>query len=361
MITGGGTGGHTSPAVAIIEELQRRDPQLSLQWVGRRGNIEERVAKGLGIPFRHVPVEGWPRGKNLRKLLAAAKLGIGIANAAMYIRRFRPQLILGVGGYVSLPLLWAGQRLGVPTLVHEQNKRLGMANRMLAAKATRILLSYPDTVGNFPQERARVVGNPVRSGFASPPSREDACTRFGLDPAIPVVLICGGSQGAKTLNTAVTGMLKSIARDELQLIWMTGQRDAAEARTAAKDAVCKAFVFPFIDDMVGACAASDLIVTRSGASTTAEIAVLGKATVLVPYPFATDNHQEANARAFEHVGAARVLLDNACDAATLLGAIRELVGAPSMLQDMARASKTLARPNAAEMIVDEVFGIVFEK
>ncbi|HOZ46355.1 MAG TPA: undecaprenyldiphospho-muramoylpentapeptide beta-N-acetylglucosaminyltransferase [Candidatus Hydrogenedentes bacterium] len=360
MITGGGTGGHTSPAIAIIEELRKRDPLLMLQWVGRKGNLEERVSRAMDIPFRSVPVEGWPRGQRWRKAWAAAKLAIGMARAAMFIRGFRPQVVLGVGGYVSLPLMYAAQRMGVATVVHEQNKRLGLANRLLAQRARRILLSYPDTLGDYPQDRARVVGNPVRAGFASPPSQAEAKARLGLAEDAPVVLVCGGSQGAHTLNVATAELLGRCTRGEIQFLWMTGAAEAEAAREHADKSGLPVQVFPFIDDMVTACAAADLVVSRAGASTTAELAVLGKPSVLVPYPFATDNHQEQNARALEAAGAAAVILDDACSGERLAQEIRSILGSPERLAAMAHAAATLARPSATETIAEEILSLVFE-
>ncbi|MBN2309818.1 MAG: undecaprenyldiphospho-muramoylpentapeptide beta-N-acetylglucosaminyltransferase [Candidatus Hydrogenedentes bacterium] len=360
MVAGGGTGGHTSPAVAVIEELQQRDPRLDLVWVGRKGGIEERVCRSLSLPFRPIPVEGWPRRRTPRKAWAAAKLAWSILRCRRYIRRFRPQAVFGVGGYVSLPLLWAAQRKGIPTVLHEQNRLLGMANRMLAPRATRILLSFEDTVGSFPEEAARVVGNPVRAGFRHPPAYAEARARFELRPDVPVVLVCGGSQGARTLNAAMQDVIRALGEDEAQFIWMTGQAAAEEARRAAEGAAACTRVFAYIDDMVGACAAADLIVSRAGASSTAEIAVLGKPSVLVPFPFATDNHQEQNAQAFVDAGAARMLLDADCSGDALADAVRDLLGDSARLGAMGEAARSLAKPDAAEAIAEEVLSLVFE-
>ena len=171
MITGGGTGGHTSPALAIIEELQNRDSRLDLQWVGCANSIEERLCSAQSIPFRSVPVKGWPRGSRIRQLWAAVYLARGILASFFHLRKFQPQVVVGVGGYVSVPLMWTAQRLGIPTILHEQNKQLGMANRLLAQKAYQLLLSFPDTTGSYPADRAEVVGNPVRAGFSAAPPR----------------------------------------------------------------------------------------------------------------------------------------------------------------------------------------------
>ncbi len=360
MITGGGTGGHTSPAVAVIEELQKRDAMLAVQWVGRHRGLEQRICERNGVAFRGVPVEGWPRRRSLRRLWVALKLVYSVVRCWLYIRAFRPQAVFGVGGYVSLPLGLAAQRRGVPTVIHEQNRLLGMANRMLAPKAARILLSFPDTVGAYPAERARVVGNPVREGFLHPPSRDTACAALDLDPSIPVVLVCGGSQGAQSLNEALAGALPFLSSGAIQILWMTGQTGIAEARRVAAGHPLRIDTFAFIDDMVTACAAADVIVSRSGASTTAELACLGKPSILVPFPHATDNHQEQNARAFEDAGAARVILDRELTGDGLAAAVKALLEDSALLGRMGEAARSLARPGAAETIAEEIFALVFE-
>lgn len=360
MITGGGTGGHTSPAIAIIEEIRKRDPRLLIQWVGCAGSIEERVSARLAIPFRAISVKGWPRQNRLRQFIAAIALCLGGIRAAFLLLKFRPQVILGVGGYVSVPLTWVAQRVGITTILHEQNKSLGLANALLAKSAARLLLSYPDTIGDYPSDRARVVGNPVRSGFSDPPTREDACLALQLDPAIPTLLVCGGSQGAQTLNEALKGGLDKFEDHPLQILWMTGSAGAATARAAAAQSSINVQVFAFIDDMVTACAAATLIVGRAGASSTAEIAMVGRPSILVPYPYATDNHQETNARAFEQAKAAIVLKDEECTPQRLVALIHQLLEDPPVLAAMAQAARDLAKPVAVEAIVDEIFSVVFE-
>lgn len=360
MITGGGTGGHTSPALAVIEELRKRDPLLAVQWVGRNRGLERRICEHNGIAYRGVPVAGWPRSRSIRRVWVAAKLAYSTLRCWLYIRTFRPQVVFGVGGYVSLPCGLAAQRRDVPTVIHEQNRLLGMANRMLASKATRILLSFEDTVGGYPRENAVVVGNPVREGFLHPPGREAACAALELDPSIPVVLVCGGSQGAQSLNEALAAALKDFSRDEIQFLWMSGPPGIAEARRVAAEHPLRIETFAFIDDMVTACAAADVIVSRSGASTTAELACLGKPSILVPFPHATDNHQEQNARAFEDAGAATVILDRELDGDRLAKAIKDLLEDKDLLTRVGDAARSLARPGAAEAIVEEILGLVFE-
>jgi len=360
MITGGGTGGHTSPALAVIEELRRRDPRLLLQWIGKRGGMEEDVARRNGVPFRPLPVEGWSRRKSPRLVWTLVKLAYSMLRAWFYLKVFQPQAIFGVGGYVSLPALWVGQRTGIKTVLHEQNKKLGLSNRLCAPKATRLLLSFPETEGAYPRDRAILVGNPVRRAFLHPPEREAARARLGLAPDIPTVLVVGGSQGAHTLNEATAELLHLFKPGELQIIWSAGKAEAAFARQKAEGAPLQPQIHPFIEDMATTCAAADVVVSRSGASMTAELAAMGKACILVPYPHAADNHQEHNARAFEQAGAGLVLLDHDCSGARLEAILRDLLADHGRLKAMGEAAKSLARPFAAEEIAEIIMELVYE-
>lgn len=354
MITGGGTGGHTSPAAAVIEELRRRDPRLLLQWVGNKHGMEAQVARRYSVPLRHLPVEGWSRRRSPRMLWTVLKLLWSVIRAWFYLKVFQPQVIFGVGGYASLPAVWAAQRMGVSTVLHEQNKRLGLANRICAARATRLLLSYPDTNGAYPRERAMVTGNPVRAAFLNPPDQASARERLGLDPDTPTVLITGGSQGAHTLNAAMADVMNAFNADTLQFIWGAGKTDVMTARRQAEETPPHVQVHAFIEDMAEACAAADIVVSRAGASTTAELAALGKPSILVPYPHAADNHQEHNARAFEQAGAAIVLLNRDCTGERLATLLRELLASPERLARMGNAAKILAHPTAAEAIAEVI-------
>ena len=358
VITGGGTGGHTSPAVAVIEELKRRDPQLLLQWIGKKNSMEERVAAQHHVPFRSVPVEGWTRTKSPRILITGLKLAWSVFRVWFYLRVFRPQVVFGVGGYVSLPAIWVAQRMGIHTVMHEQNKRLGLANRICASRASRLLLSYPDTVGNFPEEKALVVGNPVRAAFMNPKDKNQAKEELGFRPDVPLVLVIGGSQGAHTINEAMATVVHTLGSEEAQFIWGAGKSEAIQMRLRAEEATTKTEVHAFIDDMATACAAADLIVSRAGASTTAELAVLQKPAILIPYPHAADNHQEHNARAFEKAGAAVVLLDEDCNGESLSDLLRRLIKDDTALETMGKAAKSLAKPMATETIAETIIELV---
>lgn len=322
--------------------------------------MEEEIARRNGVPFRPLPVEGWSRRKSPRMAWTLLKLAYSMLRAWFYLKVFQPQAIFGVGGYVSLPALWVGQRMGIKTVLHEQNKRLGLSNKLCAPKATRLLLSYPETEGNYPRDRAVLVGNPVRRAFLHPEEAPAARARLGLSPDIPTLLVVGGSQGAHTLNEATAALLHTFKPDELQVIWSTGKAGAAAARQKAEGAPLQPQIHPFIEDMATTCAAADIVVSRSGASMTAELAAMGKPSILVPYPHAADNHQEHNARAFEQAGAGLVVLDHECTGASLETLIRTLLQDRSRLKAMGEAAKALARPFAAEEIAETIIELVYE-
>ncbi len=361
MLTGGGTGGHVFPALAIAEELRRRDPQLLLRWVGRAGTLEEEVARRHDFPFRGIAVAPWPRRGRVRQVYTAGRLAWGVVQGLALLRRVRPQAVVGVGGYVSLPLGFAAQRLGIPTILHEQNAHLGLANRVLAEGSSCLCLSFAETAGAERANRTRVTGNPVRQGFIAPPEPERARAQLGLQAGRPVLLVVGGSQGAHTLNAAVAGALEAGKLDEVHVLWATGRSAYERWRTHAAAARPGVQVMPFIDDMPAAASAADCIVSRAGASSTAEIAAMGRASVLVPYPHATDNHQEANARTFEAVGAAEVLLDRDCTGDALAGAVLALLRDEPRRSAMAAAARKLAQPLAADLIAETVLDIVFAR
>lgn len=354
IVTAGGTAGHTSPCEAVIEALRQRDPQLHVQWIGKRGAIEDRVATRLGVSFRSIPMEGWPRKQSLRRLAVGGKLLYSLVRVSMYLRRFRPHVVIGFGGYVSLPVIMAAQRMGYTTAIHEQNSRLGMANRMTAPRASNVFVSYESTLGVPDGVQTAVVGNPVREGFIAPPSKVEACKHMGLDPELPVLLVTGGSQGAQTLNRVLSDALQQFHEAGIQILWLAGKGGAAEARDKAESMGGAVQVFSFLDDMPSAFAAADLIVSRAGASSTAEIAAMRKPSILVPYPHATDNHQEANARAFEEAGAATLLLDADCTGDALTSLVTDLIGHPQTLGRMADAAGSLARIDAAGRIADRL-------
>lgn len=363
LITGGGTGGHVFPGLAIVEELRRRDNLLLVQWVGKKHSLEEQICKKHGIPFRPIPSRSWPRNKGLSQLTTLTVLGFSILRSFQILHRFQPQIVIGVGGYISFPVTWTAQQMGFPTVIHEQNAQLGLANRMLAKKANRVFLSFPlneHLSGELgPRDKFIHTGNPIRHAFLNPPDKETACGVFNLRTDLKTILVMGGSQGAKTLNHSLAEMILHLNPNECQIIWITGQHEFNTYKPLEQTAGIPLRIFGFYEDMPTAMACADLIVARAGASTLAEITVMGKPSILVPFPFATDNHQEHNARMLEKTGACRVILDKDCTGETLLQAIRTIINNDYLLQTMGHSAKKLGNPFSAEKIAEEIIHLLF--
>lgn len=358
IVAGGGTGGHAFPALAIVEELQRRDPHLELWYVGKRGNIEERLAGARGIPFRAIAAGGLARRGGWRNLWPLLMLGVGLGQSVLLMLRFRPQVVIGTGGYVSVPPVLAAVLFRIPTLIQEQNCVPGRATQLLARWATVVAATFTESIAYLPAKDVRVVGNPVR-GELHPDALADrdaatARQEFDLHPDRLTVLVMGGSQGARALTNAALDMLSALSANTVQVLLMTGKDDADAARDRVAKAGVRCEVRAFIDDMASAYAAADLVVCRAGASTLAEVSGAGLPAVLVPYPYAMGDHQQKNAEALSKIGAAILLPEAALDGPTLAACLQELLDDPVQRRDMATASRQWAMPGAAEAIADVV-------
>ncbi len=344
LITAGGTGGHVFPALAVAEQLAARGAEVV--WLGTRRGLEARLVPDAGIPIEWLTVSGL-RGSGLGRLITAPwMLGRSLLQSLTILRRLRPRLVLGMGGFVSGPGGLAARLLGIPLVVHEQNAIAGMTNRWLARFASRVLEALP---GAFPPERrATVVGNPVRPAIAALPGPTERLSgRQG-----PVrLLVLGGSQGARALNHKVPEALARLpAGIEVEVRHQAGGKLLDEAQNAYAEAGIPARLEPFIEDMAAAYGWADLVLCRAGALTVAELAAAGVASLLVPFPHAVDDHQTANARFLEQVGAARILPQDTLDADQLADELARLLGDSGRRLAMAEAARALARPDAAETV-----------
>lgn len=363
-LAGGGTGGHVFPAVAIAEELKRRDPDLQLMYIGKTGSIEERIAGEMSIPFRPIIVEGLPSGNVLKKLRALFSAAVGLFQSLVIISRFRPQAVIGTGGYASLPPVLAASILRIPTVIHEQNCVPGKANRLASRFADIVTVHFDKSKQYFPGKQTRVVGNPIRSEFLPQRlelvNRLEARRKLGLTPDKFTILLLGGSRGAHSLNVAMAEALPRLDQRRFQFVWMTGKDDYRSVRDTCARADVSAAVFQFIDDMVGAYRAVDIAVTRAGASTLAELAAVETPAVLVPYPHATDRHQELNARALVEAGAAEMILNGELSGQRLAERITAWADDKNALDLVRSRIKEFSRPDAAERVVNIVFELVFK-
>jgi len=353
VITGGGTGGHLFPALAVRAALLRRHPGAQVLFVGAAAGVEASILPRMGLDFRGLeapPVKGRGRRRQLRALAALPRV---VSQARRLLREFAPQVVLGVGGYASFPSVVAARLLRIPAVIHEQNAYPGLANRWLARGAAAVAVSFGAAARFFPRGRTTVTGNPVRPEIR-PGDAAAARGHLGLAPGSFTVLVFGGSQGAHRINLARVEALPRLAhlRDRLQFLHATGAQDAARVREAYRGGGWQSRVEPFFEDMATAYTAADLVVARAGASTVFELAALGKPALLVPYPFAANDHQRLNAEAMVGLGAAWILLDAYCDGPRLAATVQAALEKPELLRAMGEKARALARPDAAERIVE---------
>ncbi len=362
-LAGGGTGGHVFPAVAIAEELRRRDPDLQLMYLGARDSVEERTATEMMIPFRSIFVEGMAGKSALRKAYALFGAGVGLIQSITILSRFRPQAIVGTGGYVSVPPVLTGKILRIPTLIHEQNCVPGRANISCARFADAVVVNYEQCGRFFGSRPVHVAGNPIRSEFL--PERlekidaDESKRSLGLSPGKFTVFLLGGSRGAHSLNVAMLEALPHLDTQRVQLIFMTGKEDYRRVRDACERAGMTAAVFQFINDMPTAYTAADIAVSRAGASTLAELCAVGLPAILVPYPHSVDRHQELNARTLVEAGGAEMIMNGDLRGDTLAERLVGLSADEALLGRMRAQSKKFGRPDAAEKLVNILFELAF--
>lgn len=343
-VMAGGTGGHVFPALAVADRL--RDQGMEVLWIGTQQGLEARLVPAHGFPIDWLSVGGL-RGKGLTTLLAApGRLLRALTQAAAILRRRRPQVVLGMGGFASGPGGLMARLLGIPLVIHEQNRVPGLTNQWLSRVATRVFEAFP---GSFPARRGAVAcGNPVRPEIAAlPPPAERMADRAGPRR----LLVLGGSLGAKVLNETVAPAVAALPAElRPQIRHQAGERTLAVAETAYAQAGVAAEVVPFIDDMAAAYAWADLVVCRAGALTVSELAAAGAGSVLVPYPHAVDDHQTGNARYLVEAGAARLLPQTGLNPRSLAAVLAELLADPARLLALAEAARGRAAPDAAERI-----------
>ncbi|HEX8619757.1 MAG TPA: undecaprenyldiphospho-muramoylpentapeptide beta-N-acetylglucosaminyltransferase [Thermoanaerobaculia bacterium] len=348
MIGGGGTGGHIYPAIAIAREYVSRDASRKVIFVGTERGLEKTIVPKAGFPLEFINVGGLKGKGGLDLIRNVARLPLGFIDAWRAVGRHRPDVVLGVGGYSSGPVLVAAKLRGVPTIIHEANAFPGLANRVVARWVTAVAVAFKDALPRMKREDGVVTGNPIRQEFfdARRTPRTDNRQRL---------LIFGGSQGSRVLNDAMTGALLFLARhkDTLDVVHQTGPNELEKVRSAyAQSAFTNARVVPYLDPMAAEIAAADVVVSRAGAMTIGELSAIGRAAILVPFAAATNNHQELNARVVERAGGAVVVTESELSPERLASAISDIVADPQRAARMGEASKTLATPAATKTIVD---------
>ncbi len=351
IISGGGTGGHVFPAVAIARAIKRLRPETEILFVGAKGKMEMEKVPAEGFPIRGLWISGFKRSLSISNVLFPLRLMVSLGQAMAILLKFKPHAVVGVGGFASGPVMRAAAWLGIPIYMQEQNSFPGVTNRMMASKARLIFIAFPGMSQWFPAEKTLMVGNPVRRNVIHIDGKIDEARQyFGMNKNTPIVLVIGGSQGAFSINRAVRACLKQNATRSLQWIWQTGAGFASEAQEFVQSHVLtQVKVYPFIERMDLAYAAADIIVSRAGAIAISELCHIGKPVILIPYPFAAANHQMHNARRIAEAGGAFVLEDSSAES-QLCSSIGRLLADPNKRRQMGEALRRLAIPDADEHI-----------
>lgn len=359
LISGGGTGGHIFPAVSIADAIRRVNPDAKILFVGAEGRMEMERVPAAGYDIIGLPVAGFDRKRPWRNIKVLWKLWRSMRRARRIVRDFKPQIAIGVGGYASGPTLKAAQKAGVPTLLQEQNSYAGVTNKLLAAHARRICTAYPGMERFFPADAIIMTGNPVRPALLECKlTQPEAKRTLGFEADRPLVLVVGGSLGARTVNESMAAALPRLLGDGkgMQILWQTG-KSGREIGEEAVRGFLDVKATPFIADMGAAYRAADLVVARAGAGTISELQLLGKPVILIPSPNVAEDHQRKNAEALVNHDAAVMILD--CDAHEKLAPeIERLMADASAREKLSRNILKMALPGAADRIAAEAAKIV---
>lgn len=358
IISGGGTGGHIFPAIAIAEEIKRSHPDAQIHFVGAEGKMEMKKVPKAGFPISGLPVRGLQRRLTWKNVTVPIRLGQSLLKSRSIIRSFRPDIAVGVGGYASGPLLWMAANMGIPTLIQEQNSYPGITNRWLARRAHKICVAFPGMEKFFPAEKIVFTGNPIRKDLIDIERKKQASQRFFDLGLMKTLLLFGGSLGARTLNEAVLkaeDLLRT--HEDVQLIWQCGETHYHQYKTSSIAQLPRVRLLPFLDRMDLAYAASDVVICRAGALTISELSVVQKAAVLVPSPNVAEDHQKKNALTLVDHKAARMIEDRDAVSQAIPEALK-ILNNPRLKMELEENVAKFAKPNAAEEIVKEIEQII---
>ncbi len=364
IISGGGTGGHIFPAIAIANAIKARHPHADILFVGAQGRMEMEKVPAAGYPIKGLPIAGLQRKLSLRNLTMNLAVPFKMLRSQRMVRNilrsFRPDIVVGVGGYASAPTLKTAEKMGFHTLLQEQNSYPGLTNKMLAKRADCICVAYEGLEKFFPTEKLVFTGNPVRADIEEMHcTRDEGCAAFAVQNNHPVVLSIGGSLGAGSINRMILNHLTLFRDNQIQLIWQTGRWMYDEACQAVATAGVEQWVkvHQFIARMDLAYSAADIIISRAGALSISELCLVGKPTILIPSPNVSEDHQTKNARALSDKGAALLVADANCNDETL-PVLLALLRDGTRQQQMRTAILALGKRKAADRIVDEIDKLV---
>lgn len=364
MLSGGGTGGHIYPAISIANRIKEEHPDVEILFVGTEQGIESEIVPKNGFELKTVTVQGFNRKIDFENIKRVFRLFKGMEQARRVIKKFKPDVVIGTGGYVSGPVLFNASMKKIPTIVHEQNSFPGVTNKILAKTVTKVLTSFEDSHKRFPEstrEKLVFTGNPVRKEILV--ARKNVARRnLGISEDKKMVLCYGGSGGSRKINNAMKLLIKSMLDDDIAFIFATGTRFYDEFIEEIGNINLKPYqrIVPYLEDMANALAASDLVIGSAGAISLAEITALGKPSVIIPKAYTAENHQEYNAKSIEKQGGGVCILEKQLTPERLNDTVLKLLGDREALMDMSRASKDIGKPEAIDLIYDEVMKVVIQ-
>jgi UDP-N-acetylglucosamine--N-acetylmuramyl-(pentapeptide) pyrophosphoryl-undecaprenol N-acetylglucosamine transferase len=357
ILAGGGTGGHIFPAIAIAQALKKLQPDSTIRFIGAKGKMEMEKVPQAGFAIDGLTIVGFERSSLIKNLWLPYKILRSFTQVASIFRQYKPDAVIGVGGYSSFPVLRYAQWKGIPTFIHEANSFAGKSNVLLGKKAKAIFAGVHGLEKFFPKEKIVLTGNPVRKRLLeNKPDTASAKQFFNLDSTKPVLLIVGGSLGARSINQNIANILKDIIEQGWQIIWQTGKMFEADAKQFA-EGMKAVSVHAFIQEMEQAYAAADLVISRSGAMSVAELCIVSKPTIFVPFPFAAEDHQTANANVLVKANAAAIVPDGELKT-QLLPTIKNLINDSSLRNQFSTNMKAFAITNADERVAQEILNSI---
>ena len=361
LLSGGGTGGHVYPAIAIANKIKEENPDAEILFVGTEKGIESEIVPKYGYELKTVTVQGFKRKIDFDNVKRVFKLFKGLEESRKVVKKFKPDIVIGTGGYVSGPVLFNSAMGKIPTVVHEQNSFPGVTNKILAKMVTTVLTSFEDSHQRFPEgtrDKLVLTGNPVRKEILV--ARKSIARRnLGITEDKRMVLCYGGSGGSRKINDAMKLVVRNMVKDDVAFIFATGKSYYDEFIKSIDDLNLKPYqrVVPYLEDMANALAASDLVIGSAGAISLAEITALGKPSIIIPKAYTAENHQEYNAKSIEKQGAGIAILEKNLTDVSLNEAVTRLLGNKEELLEMANRSKEIGKPEAIDLIYNEILKI----
>jgi UDP-N-acetylglucosamine--N-acetylmuramyl-(pentapeptide) pyrophosphoryl-undecaprenol N-acetylglucosamine transferase len=362
VVSGGGTGGHIYPALALIREIQKENSKAEFLYIGTQNGLESTLVPREGIPFKSIHITGFKRKLSLDNIKTVVRFITGVRDSKRMVKEFKPDIVIGTGGYVCGPVVYAASKLKIPTIVHEQNSVPGLTNKFLSRYVNKIAICFDEAKEHFPEDKVVFTGNPRASEVIGKDGIRGRLSA-GLSTTMPVVLIFGGSRGARPINDAVIKSLSEMGEKPYQVLYITGDvhyqevKDEVELVGNPGNVIIK----PFIHNMPEVLAGVDLVVSRAGATTLAEITSLGIPSILIPSPYVTNNHQEKNARSLSDHGAADLLLEKDLNSITLLQYIDRILLSKENLKEMKTKAKKLGVPDSASKVYELMKKLVTKK